>query len=127
RHLGHRPVVVEAIGGPTGPLLPRERQPKWHKPLSTTTVSPGRRVWKTASPSPVRQIEIVSSSPGNTGDVNRASIERNRAGSLSHSALSSARPVWPYVQRPWRIGRSNPAAAANDGSECSGFRSPDNR
>ena len=60
------------------------------RPLSTTTVSPGRRVWNTASPSPVRQIEIVSSSPGNTGEVNRASIDLKRAGSLSHSALSNA-------------------------------------
>src|ERR1700754_1804270 len=30
----------------------------------------------------------------------------------------------PYVHKPCRIGRGNPAAAANSGSECSGLRSP---
>src|SRR6478735_272748 len=32
--------------------------------------------------------------------------------------------VMPYVHSPCRIGRGNPAAAANSGSECSGLRSP---
>src|SRR5258708_11655637 len=111
---GQRPPNRETTAAPAESAA-EARQPKRHSPLSTTTTSPGRRVWNTASPSPVRQIEIMSSSPGNTGEVNRASIDLNRAGSLSHSAPSSPRPVNPYVQSPWRMGRSKPAAVAKDG------------
>ena len=38
---------------------------------------------------------------------------------------NSARPVKPYVHRPWRMGRSKPPIAANDGSAWSGLRSPE--
>src|SRR5262249_52413696 len=98
-----------------------------HKPLSRTTTSPGRRVWKIASPSPVNHINMVSSSPGNTGELNRPSIDLNLDGSDPHNVWSSARPVKPYVQRPCRIGVSKPAACAKAGSECNGLRSPDSR
>src|SRR5262245_32627030 len=100
---------------------------KVQRPASMTTVPPVRDVRNTASPSPVTHMSTVRSSPGNTGEENRASIERKRAGSEPHSACNRARPVNPYEQRPWRIGRSKPPIAANFGSECSGLRSPDNR
>ena len=76
---------------------------------------------------PPAQIEIVISAPGRTGRVNLPSIEVNLAGSLPHTACSSARPVYPYVHMPCRIGRSKPPLAANLGSECSGFLSPVSR
>jgi hypothetical protein len=53
-------------------------------------------VWNSAvSPSSARQIDTVSGSPGSTGRLNRPAMERNRAGSPSHSTRSRARPVTP--------------------------------
>jgi hypothetical protein len=46
-------------------------------------------------PAPSSQMEITSVSPGSTGRLNRPDMEPNRAGSESHRACSSARPVIP--------------------------------
>ena len=62
-----------------------------------------------------------------TGFEKRASMLLNLATSEPHKPWSNARPVKPYVQRPWRIGRSKPANFAISGSECSGLRSPESR
>ena len=64
------------------------------RPWSITTRSP-TEVVNTASPSPVAHARTVSASPGYTGEVNRPSMWRNRAGSEPHSAWSRARPVNP--------------------------------
>ena len=60
----------------------------------TTAPSP-LAVWNSALPSPSRQIDTVSVSPGNTGRLNRPDMDPNRAGSEPHSACSRARPVTP--------------------------------
>src|SRR4051794_9374206 len=107
-------------------LQPRRYLVKVARPPSITMVPSWVAVWKTAS-FPSTHIDTVNVSPGNTGLENRPSIDVNLAGSLPHSVWSSARPVNPYVHRPCRIGRSNPASLANSGSEWSGFRSPESR
>jgi hypothetical protein len=50
---------------------------------------------KTASPLPRSHIEIVSASPGSTGDAKRASMCWKRDESLPQKVCSSARPVKP--------------------------------
>ena len=60
-----------------------------------TTVPFCVAVVKTASPSPVFQIDTVSSSPGKTGAENRPSMWWKRAGSEPAKVCSSARPVKP--------------------------------
>ena len=69
-------------------------------------------------------ISTVRLCPGVTVALKRPDIVRRRAGSEPAISCSSARPVTPYVHRPCRIGRSNPARAANAGSACNGLRSP---
>ncbi len=62
-----------------------------------TTVPSSVAVWNSAvcSPSGGSQIDTTSVSPGSTGRLNRADMDRNRAGSPAHSVCSSARPVNP--------------------------------
>ena len=111
-----------------GPARVRRSAAEAAEPLvDDDACRPASPVVKTASPSPVSQIFTVSASPGSTGDENRPSMCLKRGGSEPHSVWSSARPVKPYVHSPWRIGRSKPPIAANDGSEWSGLRSPDSR
>ena len=78
---------------------PGARDQEWRsRPWSMTrrSVSPSPAlVVNTASSAPVAHIRIVSDSPGNTGDAKRPSMCWNFAGSLSHTAWSSARPVKP--------------------------------
>src|SRR5581483_2914420 len=64
------------------------------RPLSITT-SPRWVSVRNRAESPSTHIDTVSVSPGYTGLEKRASIDLNRAGSESHSACSSARPVKP--------------------------------
>src|SRR3954468_1250650 len=86
-------------------------------------------VRNTACPASVRQIDVVSVSPGNTGEANRAPTWLILgAARPPPSSLPSARPAAPYVQSPCRIGFGKPARfCANQGSLWSGFRSPDSR
>ena len=82
-----------------------ERREREHEPASaghghaTGSRSPPGRHRPGCGRAPRRRrsshISTVSSSPGNTGDEKRPSIEVNRAASESHSAWSSARPVNP--------------------------------
>ena len=102
-------------------------QPKVKRPPSMTTVPSWLTVWKIAEPSASTHMRTVSVSPGMTGRENRASMLLNLATSESHSVCSNARPVKPYVHKPWRIGRSKPANFAISGSECNGLRSPERR
>ncbi len=46
------------------------------------------------------------------------------SGFVGQNCLISARAAMPYVHRPCRMGRSNPASAAMRGSMCMGFKSP---
>ena len=83
----------------TSPIRIGQASPGWRiwtRPRSITTSPSVRAVWKSAVSLPSsRQIEIVSGSPGSTGRVKRPDMERNRAGSPSHSTRSRARPVTP--------------------------------
>ena len=81
-------------------------------------------VWNMAVPLPVRQMEMVRDSPGRTGLEKRPYMPLKRDGSEPARLCSRARPLTPYVHRPCRIGRSNPARPANFGSACSGFSRP---
>ena len=82
----------------------------------------------TAVRSPVRQIEVISRSPGKTGAVNRADIAEIFEASPSQRPATSARPAMPYVHSPCMIGRGNPAfSRAYHGSLCRGLRSPVSR
>src|SRR5215469_6287919 len=92
-----------------------------------TTVPSSLAVWNCAVPSAPAQMETTSDSPGSTGLENLPDMDTKRAGSEPHTSCSSTLPVMPYVHRPCRIGRLKPPLAANDGSECSGLRSPDSR
>ncbi len=85
-------------------------------------------VRNTVFPGSVRQTDVVSVSPGNTGAVNRAAIEEIFDASPAPSSATRTRPATPYVHSPCRIGFGNPAIfRANHGSLCSGLRSPESR
>ena len=62
---------------------------------ASTAVGPGASVRNTALPGSVRQIKVVSVSPGKTGLVNRASIAVMALASPSPSSAISARPENP--------------------------------
>ena len=91
-------------------------------PRSRTTRSPTEA--RNTAPSAVRHTAMSRVSPGTTMLVKRADMLPKRSGSPPHTSCRRARPANPYVQSPCRIGRSSPADRANQGSECSGFRSP---
>ena len=69
-------------------------------PSSSTTrtpepSAPEASVRNTALPGPVRQISVVSVSPGNTGEVNRAAIEVTSAATPLPSSATNALPATP--------------------------------
>src|SRR5207244_3288297 len=57
-------------------------------------------------PGAICHMSVVMVSPGKTTPEKRTSNDFMRAGSLRQYARSTARPAWPKVQRPCRIGRS---------------------
>jgi hypothetical protein len=98
--VGEQQVIVEPADADDADLG-GHRAAARKRPRSITTVPSGRAVWNRAAwdwavlTSPVSQMDTVSDSPGSTGLLNRPYMNPNRAGSESHSACSSARPVTP--------------------------------
>ena len=76
-------------------------QPAYSTAPSSSTIrvsapsDPDASVRNTALPGSVRQISVVSVSPGNTGEVNRDSIEITLAATPLPSSATSARPETP--------------------------------
>src|SRR5439155_23409063 len=60
----------------------------------------------TIFPGAICHMSVVIVSPGKTTPEKRTSNDFMRAGSPRQYAFSTARPAWPKLQRPCRIGRS---------------------